>query len=384
MKMSNAGLAILSFSLILGLAETFFQFNSVYKWIERKEVAFSSLEPDSLEPIPADVANAVRSRFPKPLFDSKTYSQIAFGKSEIVRETSKDWVSPRKLIGMREPLPAEKTITERARVGEHQIIQAHYTLSPDLIRKSTDRPMRSTNKNILLLGCSFAFGQGVSDEETITAFLAKDFADYNVYNLGVPGGGLTSVLNDIYYKNRIAAVPKTGGAAIYIFFKDHFRRHFTSLALSRRQTSWKEQLDYRIENGRLIGTEKYSGLNALKLYVMHWLAKSEFLYFTGWGYNPLSRGEQDEFLENLEFIRTFYKSEYNLEFYFYTLSAAEMPSRYFYEQLKARKFNVMTFENLESVFSHDYWVIPADNHLAPAGNELLGRLMAHRLRKDGF
>lgn len=51
-------------------------------------------------------------------------------------------------------------------------------------------PVDFSKKHILVSGDSVAWGDGVNDNETVTAFLSKKFTDYQTLNLGVNGFGI--------------------------------------------------------------------------------------------------------------------------------------------------------------------------------------------------
>ena len=55
----------------------------------------------------------------------------------------------------------------------------------------------STRPSIVCVGCSFTYGTGVTAEDTWVAQIAQQYPDYNVYNLGYPGGNGDSVVRTL-------------------------------------------------------------------------------------------------------------------------------------------------------------------------------------------
>ncbi len=381
----NGVIAVFSFLLVLAAAEGFFQLNSSYHWVAEKKFAGIDLqEVPKGDPLPAQILKALKADYPIPLFDQKLHRELNSRISERRTHDAVKFIFPGELIKQQILMEAGLVQKEVVSIGRTQIIDARYSFDSNRIRKSSNKPYDKSKNNLLLMGCSFAFGQSVSDEQTPPAFLAREFPKFNVYNLGVPSSGLTGILNDIHHKDRIGSIAKTGGAAVYLYFSDHFPRHFSSLGTIRKNYPWQGTLDYRIVDGQLVASEVYAGFGLIKLKLLQWLSKSEFLYFTGWGYNTVSIDDQNQFLNFLVFIRDYYKREYNLEFYFHILSPDDVPSRYFYEQLAVKKINVIMYEDFHKVIGDEFIIIPADHHFTPMGNDLLARLIASRLRRDGF
>lgn len=49
-------------------------------------------------------------------------------------------------------------------------------------------------KSIVLFGCSYTYGDGLSEEETFSLQLYKSTKGYDVYNYGISGGGVQHML----------------------------------------------------------------------------------------------------------------------------------------------------------------------------------------------
>lgn len=365
------------------MTELFFRFNATYLWFVPKSVRFQPAEGIAAEPLPPGLLKAAQKIKVSPQWDQSTFTIIDSLRSEKKRVAEPGFVFAGNFITFERNQHKPRVIHEKINVRSFEIIDTVYSFDENHIRVSTDRPYEQGKKNILLLGCSYAFGQSVPDNETITAFLAKDFPQYNIYNLGVPAGGLTNILNDIYYKDRISAIGKKGGAVIYEYWYDHFGRHFSDLRTLRENYPTQGTLEYQLVDGKLKATEK-SGLSELKLAALKFLAKSEFLYFTGWGYNTYSMDYQKQFLDYLEFIKNYYQTEFNLEFYLFVKSQYDIPSQYFYDQLKARNIKTILYDSFTERISAQEVTIPADHHFNARGNYIYSQLLRKRLLADGF
>ncbi len=91
-------------------------------------------------------------------------------------------------------------------------------------------PNNSENKNIIpdkhliLLGGSFAWGQGVSDEFTFSNLVMKDIPQTKVFNISIPGAGPNSILKtlDLIPFDQIGKFKK--GKTIFVLIDDHLGR----------------------------------------------------------------------------------------------------------------------------------------------------------------
>jgi hypothetical protein len=85
----------------------------------------------------------------------------------------------------------------------------------------------SGNKHIILLGCSFTFGEGLPYHETIGSDLESALPGYHAYNYGLVGGGPHQ--SALFFKPGIDIINKTSikqdsGFALYTYIDDHLNR----------------------------------------------------------------------------------------------------------------------------------------------------------------
>ena len=376
----NAAVCLISLLLFLALIEFSFQQNAVHKWVKFKAHQTDVSEVFPLDPLPPAVIEAGRKQFSSPNYDAVSWNALDARMEEV--KYSVDPYPATFLIKKKRGEHNAVTIREEIKLGQDDFISTVYTMDGEHIRKSASRPYDKQKKNLLLLGCSIAFGMNLPDTETIPAHLAEAFPAMNVYNLGVPGDGITNILDDIYLNDRIANINKKGGAAIYIYFQGHFRRHFPGLEFFRRNSQpWSRE--YSVSNGQLVATEP-GGLEKIEMLLLKWLSKSDFLYATGWGYNAFSRANQEMFRDYLVYIRDFYRTRYDMDFYLYVMNPDDLPSRWLYDELTARGIKVILHESLYNHFANFELLIPADGHPSNRGAYLISRLIEARLRRDGL
>ena len=57
--------------------------------------------------------------------------------------------------------------------------------------------LNATRPSIVCIGCSFTYGTGVTNDSTWVSKIAQQYPDYNVYNLGYPGGSSDTVVRTL-------------------------------------------------------------------------------------------------------------------------------------------------------------------------------------------
>ncbi|GGA88538.1 hypothetical protein [Puia dinghuensis] len=115
------------------------------------------------------------------------------------------------------------------------------------------------NKHIVLLGCSFTFGEGLPYHETISYDLDSALQGYNTYNYGIIGGGPHQFA--LFFQPGTAIINKTSikqdsGFALYTYIDDHLNRVYGG---SRYLTYGSSSPDVYIQNNKII-VKKRSGI----------------------------------------------------------------------------------------------------------------------------
>lgn len=100
-------------------------------------------------------------------------------------------------------------------------------LRPERFRKPSG--LNGTKQPIIILGCSFAYGWALKDEQTL-GFKLSQYANVPVYNYAVQGKGLQNalfILQNKIYDNSI----KNPQYVIYVMMSDHIRRLYTNVCM---------------------------------------------------------------------------------------------------------------------------------------------------------
>ncbi|MFA8433405.1 MAG: SGNH/GDSL hydrolase family protein [Marinifilaceae bacterium] len=155
--------------------------------------------------------------------------------------------------------PAEKTINNE--------LPGHWKFTYTINRHNNRGPAHAisdsyTKKNIVILGDSNAFGQGVNDKEEFASIMAQQLdREYNVINLSNSGWGLTQEIRRFYdfgilYKPRIVVL--------------QFCRNDPSDNFLFKVT--------QIENGQFVFKNSTNEINCLKKHLSNSIVQKSSLY----------------------------------------------------------------------------------------------------------
>lgn len=111
------------------------------------------------------------------------------------------------------------------RVGTNVIYQAAYTIDGFSRRAiPVTRSELPSDRCVIFFGGSYAFGEGVDDDETLPARVAARAGRWRVYNYGRPGYGPQHMLDELSSELLSRAVKERRAKAVYIFLHEHINR----------------------------------------------------------------------------------------------------------------------------------------------------------------
>ena len=88
------------------------------------------------------------------------------------------------------------------------------------------------DKYLLFFGCSYTYGEGVQDDQTMPARVAVRATEYRPYNYAFHGHSPAQMLAKMESKTLKNEVKEKEGILIYIFIDDHVRRVIGSMRIA--------------------------------------------------------------------------------------------------------------------------------------------------------
>lgn len=146
-----------------------------------------------------------------------------------------------------------------------------------------------TDRFLAFFGCSFTFGEGVSDEETLPNQVARLLPGYRVYNYGVPGYGPQQMLAMAESGFVRDTIPEQKGIVVYSIFFGHLNRaagRMNSALMQGRHFPY-----YRVENDVLVRAGNFDTARPGLHRLMSLINKSGIVRYFNLNFPPLR--EQD-------------------------------------------------------------------------------------------
>jgi hypothetical protein len=118
--------------------------------------------------------------------------------------------------------PARLWVT--ATIGD-EVIYDSVRYSIDTFSRRTCEPTVESPRHALFFGGSFAFGEGLTNQQTISCqFQAVSGNQYQSYNYAMMGWGPSQTYNQLGFDDLFEDIQQRSGIAVYSFIGEHIRR----------------------------------------------------------------------------------------------------------------------------------------------------------------
>ena len=158
------------------------------------------------------------------------------------------------LLGFK--LPVETAIKHRYEVNDSLIYDLQYhTDEFGRRRTASSGSYSSYDRFAMVSGCSFAFGYGLEDDQTLSYYL-DSLLSYHGYNYGVSGYGTQQTLALLQSRNLKKEIEEPNGVLIHLFIDDHIPRLIGSRRLMKL---WGRNFPYYyLDDGNLVREGAFS------------------------------------------------------------------------------------------------------------------------------
>jgi hypothetical protein len=230
------------------------------------------------EVAPTHIPTHIPTHLPPPTADNVVRYPQTFYPASLVR-SEPNFVRVRNDIGQYAKGPTQfKLIFQlpdgRVAYSVKNTLDAHS-------RRISSMDQHDRPKSLIFLGCSFTFGMGVSDDETLPAQVERLQKTYHVYNYSWSGWGPNNLDRLVHHDDFANDIHQTaGGKAIYYFIDDHVPRVLGSLSFYRRGLISTPFLPYYyLDSAGHLQTQGNMGERGFLHYFYSFLAKSALLSY---------------------------------------------------------------------------------------------------------
>jgi len=143
-------------------------------------------------------------------------------------------------------LPKDTTVSHAYVVNDSLIYKQYYHIDQFGRRVSpSTKPDSLYNEFAMITGCSFAFGYGLNEHETL-GYFADSLIGMRAYNYSVSGYGTQQTLELLKNSNLHSEIAEPNGVLIHLFIDDHIKRLIGSRRLIKL---WASHFPYYYLDG---------------------------------------------------------------------------------------------------------------------------------------
>lgn len=259
---------------------------------------------------------------------------------------------------------------------------AHYTTDDTGMRQN----LPGKNKNLIFIGCSYTFGQGLNDEETFPYLVGKK-TGYRSFNKGVPGISPLIILDTIrkskgeYFKN----IPNDETTVVLTLIPEQFPRVFHTISFLRPIDSISDYPLLAVENDQLIIKNREDDLSEQMLF---YLSRLKFPLVLNFDLPVYGEKEYRLFVRIIREIEAELKSQFPQVKNFAVALYPAGTARLLYKNLRKtlleeKNLTVFDYSLIHSpTLLGDSFLLKYDGHPSYLASELYSDLLIHDLRKS--
>ncbi|HTL47099.1 MAG TPA: hypothetical protein VL688_03445 [Verrucomicrobiae bacterium] len=286
-------------------------------------------------------------------------------------------------FGITKPKPSGRYHTvSRSAVTGNSIYDVTYSVD-DLSRRIT--PVDKTEgrgRHLIFFGCSFTYGEGLQDDQTIPARTAARARGFMPYNYAFHGHSPTDMLRKLQSKTLPGEVAEKNGDLAYIFIDAHLQRVVGSMRLS---TSWgKNRLHYELgprDELVLKGDFQHSRPVLNRIYTT--LSKSALLKFLKIDFPPrFTRRHYHLTARVIEESARLYKEQFPGGNFFVVIYPGSLFGKPLARELTSAGIQILDYSDLFNTGDLSYVLSPEDLHPSAKADDAVAARLARDLRLD--
>ena len=313
-----------------------------------------------------------------PLKTAATLELIVAQDSHDVRLAGKQpqsFFQPDDWLGYK-PIPNAQVAASRKK-GEELLYDVIYSSDEYGRRVTPIENLEPVSYFVLLFGDSFAFGEGVNDNETLPYYVSQLTSGSRVYNYGVGGYGPQQMLAKLQSGELSTEIAedKAQGILVYVFIRQHIGRVIGSMWVHNRQGDVMPYY-YLDTNDTLKRNGNFVSGRPMISFIYNIAGKSQTLDYFGVSF-PLRVSDRDlkTTAKIFEESRRLFKEAFNSD-QFYVLIYPNLGIEEFLPYLEAADINYLDYSTLPEAHNEDFWL--GEGHPTAKAH----RIVAERLIED--
>jgi hypothetical protein len=262
-------------------------------------------------------------------------------------------------------------IRSTARTNKEIIFDVLYSTDEFSRRKNLIKPVNNQEKFLLIAGCSFIFGYGLNDHETLNHAINQSSSPYYAYNYAMSSSSLNHLLARIKLENSFSnQVEFSSGELMYFFISDHVAR-----TVGAWPNLWMKDTPYfspTEKSGLKINGTVQQGQSLFTRFIISLTQFMPSSFFSGKIIPKLNDGHYAYFCSLIREVDREWKSSHPSGRFIFALHPFDQTDSRITNCLKQNNIEFISFELEKAI---EYYKIPQDNH----PNAQLNKLLAGQL-----
>lgn len=279
--------------------------------------------------------------------------------------------------GIIKPLPngRYRSVSRRKKNGS-LIYDVIYSIDKYSRRIAPALNKESRVNDAIFFGCSFTYGEGLQDDQSIPARFAARAPAFMPYNYAFHGGSAADMLTKLKSGTLKGEIPEKNGALVYIFIDAHIQRVIGSMSVAG---SWGKEHPYYDLNSKDAVIDKGDFLTGrpflTHLYII--LSKSKLINFFKIDF-PLRLSSRNIHLTARVIEESFraYKEQFPAGHFYVVIYPGSLQGKFLIPELSKMGIETVDYSGLINVRDMRYVLAPEDLHPSALAADKIGGQLA--------
>ncbi len=244
--------------------------------------------------------------------------------------------------------------------------------------KTSERPKRHT----IVIGCSFVFGMGLPDHETLATFLQVKNPESHSYTIGLPGWSVADVIaSQEKTKMWDGIEPKEGLVLFNFSYSMHMRRFLGTLSSIGQHGGHRAYLNYDISTDKYSFGGVYSKHQRWYVHFSNLFVQSKLFKLIGFDWPRVTNVTLENYAKAILQVKENYLKLYGNKNQFVVYFEPQKKWNHLIPYLEKYKIHYLDYTDFSlSKYAQTEIFIPGDGHPTAEYNRLLAEQMTCDLK----
>jgi hypothetical protein len=257
------------------------------------------------------------------------------------------------------------------------VYDAKYTTDAYSRRVTPPSNLDDKDQFILFFGCSFTFGIGVEDNETLPFYIAQQAPRYRVYNYGVGGYGPHQMLAHLQRDELKSEIEESSGIAVYTFIDNHINRA-NGMSDGLWGRSWDGPFYTLDSSGQLVRQGGFRWGRPVQSFINYTVSRSYTAKYFNLSIPRVNEAHIELTARIIEEARDAFRSKFGSEKFYVVLYPGAWEADRLIPKLEQAHIKYLDYTTL----FQGHWkqfTFTGDGHPTPAGHKVIAQKLANDL-----